>query len=97
MIGIGSSSTGKGIIVAGGYNIDPDEVDGVLPAHPAVLEAATIGVPDGGRGKTVKSFSVRSFTTSRARCARCDSMVAVAGARAVETDERIALNTWDRL
>ena len=73
------------------YNIDPDEVDGVLLAHPAVLEAATIGVPDERRGETVKSFIVRSFTTSSAHCTRCDDMVAVAGARAAETGERIAL------
>ena len=46
----------KDMIVAGGYNIYPDEVDGVLMAHPAVLEAATIGIPDERRGETVKSF-----------------------------------------
>jgi long-chain acyl-CoA synthetase len=48
----------KELIIAGGYNIYPDEVDGVLFAHPAVLEAATIGVPDERRGETVKSFVV---------------------------------------
>ena len=36
----------------------PDEVDEVLMAHPAILEAATIGVPDPERGETVKSFIV---------------------------------------
>ena len=48
----------KDMILAGGYNIYPDEVDDVLIAHPAVLEAATIGVPDERRGETVKSFVV---------------------------------------
>ncbi len=48
----------KDMIVAGGYNVYPDEVDGVLVKHPAVLEAATIGVPDERRGETVKSFVV---------------------------------------
>ncbi|MEM7308089.1 MAG: long-chain fatty acid--CoA ligase [Planctomycetota bacterium] len=48
----------KDMIVAGGYNVYPDEVDDVLMAHPAVLEAATIGVPDPKRGETVKSFLV---------------------------------------
>ncbi len=48
----------KDMIVAGGYNIYPDEVDEVLFAHPAVLEAATIGIPDPKRGETVKSFVV---------------------------------------
>ncbi len=48
----------KEMIVASGYKIYPDEVDGVLMAHPAVLDAATIGVPDERRGETVKSFVV---------------------------------------
>ncbi|MCB9897169.1 MAG: long-chain fatty acid--CoA ligase [Planctomycetes bacterium] len=48
----------KDMIVAGGYNIYPDEVDRVLTDHPDVLEAATIGIPDPKRGETVKSFIV---------------------------------------
>ncbi len=48
----------KDMIVAAGYNVYPDEVDDVLFSHPAVLEAATIGVPDPKRGETVKSFIV---------------------------------------
>ena len=48
----------KDMIIAGGYNIYPDEVDRVLMGHPAVLEAATIGLPDQQRGETVKSFVV---------------------------------------
>ena len=48
----------KDMIIAGGYNIYPDEVDTVLMAHPAVHESATIGVPDPARGETVKSFVV---------------------------------------
>ncbi len=48
----------KDMILVGGYNVYPDEVDAVLIAHPAVLEAATIGVPDEKRGETVKSFVV---------------------------------------
>lgn len=49
----------KDMILASGYNIYPDEVDDTLIAHPAVLESATIGVPDEKRGETVKSFVVR--------------------------------------
>ena len=48
----------KEIIIAGGYNIYPDEIDDVLTAHPAILESATIGLPDPKRGETVKSFVV---------------------------------------
>lgn len=48
----------KDVIIAGGYNIYPDEIDDVLMMHPAVLEAGTIGLPDPRRGETVKSFVV---------------------------------------
>jgi long-chain acyl-CoA synthetase len=48
----------KDMIVASGFNVYPDEVDQVLFMHPAVLEAATIGIPDPARGETVKSFIV---------------------------------------
>ena len=48
----------KDMIIAGGYNIFPREVDEVLFEHPKILEACTIGVPDPYRGETVKSFVV---------------------------------------
>lgn len=48
----------KEMIDASGYKVYPDEVDRVLLSHPAVLEAATVGVPDPKRGETVKSFVV---------------------------------------
>ena len=48
----------KEMIVVSGYKVFPDEVDGVLMGHPAVLEAATIGLPDAKRGERVKSFVV---------------------------------------
>ena len=48
----------KDMIIAGGYNIYPAEVEAVLFMHPKVLEAAVIGVPDEKRGETVKAFVV---------------------------------------
>jgi long-chain acyl-CoA synthetase len=48
----------KDMIIAGGYNIYPVELDGVLFDHPKILEAATIGVKDAYRGETVKAFVV---------------------------------------
>ncbi|WP_084049066.1 long-chain-fatty-acid--CoA ligase [Deinococcus hopiensis] len=43
----------KDLIIAGGYNIYPREVEEVLMTHPAVLEAAAVGVPDAYRGESV--------------------------------------------
>jgi long-chain acyl-CoA synthetase len=48
----------KDLIIAGGYNIYPREVEEVLYEHPDILEAAVIGVPDPKRGETVKAFVV---------------------------------------
>ena len=54
----------KDIIIAGGYNIYPREVEEVLWEFPKVQEAAVIGVPDSYRGETVKAFVVLQPRTS---------------------------------
>jgi len=43
------------MIVSGGFNVYPKEVEDVLYMHPAVLEAAVFGVPDEKWGETVKA------------------------------------------
>lgn len=48
----------KDMIIAGGYNIYPREVEEVLFEHPAIQEAAVVGVPHPYRGETVKAFIV---------------------------------------
>jgi long-chain acyl-CoA synthetase len=48
----------KDMIIAGGYNIYPAEVEAALFEHPKVQEAAVIGIPDERRGETVKAFVV---------------------------------------
>ena len=46
----------KDLIVASGFKIWPREVEDVLFKHPAVREAAVVGVPDEYRGETVAAF-----------------------------------------
>jgi long-chain acyl-CoA synthetase len=46
----------KDMIIASGYKVWPRDVEDVLLQHPAVLEAAVVGVPDEYRGETVKAF-----------------------------------------
>ncbi|PLT30219.1 AMP-binding protein [Peribacillus deserti] len=48
----------KDMIIAGGFNIYPREIEEVLYEHEAVLEAVVAGVPDPYRGETVKAYIV---------------------------------------
>lgn len=48
----------KDMIIAGGYNIYPRDVEEVLFEHPAVQEAVVVGIPDPYRGETVKAYIV---------------------------------------
>ncbi|WP_047150558.1 long-chain-fatty-acid--CoA ligase [Aneurinibacillus tyrosinisolvens] len=48
----------KDMIIAGGFNIYPREIEEVLYEHPAIKEAAVAGVPDPYRGETIKAYIV---------------------------------------
>ena len=48
----------KELIIAGGFNVYPSEVEEVLFRHPAVADCAGAGVPDAYRGETVKAYIV---------------------------------------
>jgi long-chain acyl-CoA synthetase len=48
----------KDMIICGGFNVYPRDVEETLFQHPAVKEAAVTGVPDEYRGETVKAFVV---------------------------------------
>jgi len=48
----------KDMVIAGGYNIYPREIDEVLYQHPSVQDACAVGVPDAYRGETIKAYIV---------------------------------------
>ncbi len=48
----------KDMIIAGGFNIYPREIDEVLYQHPKVAEAVSVGIPDEYRGETIKAFII---------------------------------------
>jgi long-chain acyl-CoA synthetase len=48
----------KDMIIAGGYNIYPREIEEVLYEHPSIQECVAVGVPDAYRGETVKAYIV---------------------------------------
>lgn len=48
----------KDMVIVGGYNVYPREVESVLYSHPDVREAAAIGVPDSYYGETIRAYVV---------------------------------------
>jgi long-chain acyl-CoA synthetase len=60
----------KDMVLVSGFNVYPNEVEGVVASHPGVLECAVIGVPDEKSGEVVKLFVVRkdaSLTEAQVR------------------------------
>lgn len=48
----------KDLVIVGGYNVYPREVEEVLFTHPDVAEAAVVGQPDAYRGEILRAFVV---------------------------------------
>ena len=61
----------KDMIITGGYNVYPREVDEVLMLHASVHEAATVGVPDDYRGECVVSHVVAAGVDEATLIAHC--------------------------
>lgn len=49
----------KDMILVSGFNVYPNEIEGIVAMHPGVLEVASIGVPDEKSGEAVKIFVVK--------------------------------------
>jgi len=50
----------KDMLIVSGFNVFPNEVEGVVGMHPKVAECAVVGVDDPKRGQAVKAFVVKS-------------------------------------
>ena len=62
----------KDMILRGGYTVAPGEVEAVLMTHPAIAEAAVIGVPDDDLGEDIAAF----VSLKRAQAADPEDIVA---------------------
>lgn len=49
----------KDLIIVGGFNVYPREVEEILYNHPDIVEAAVLGIPDPNRGEAVKAYVVK--------------------------------------
>jgi long-chain acyl-CoA synthetase len=83
----------KDLIISGGFNVYPREVEEVLYGHPKVQEAAVAGVPDAYRGEVVKAFVVlragQQATTEEIRGFAKGRLAAYKVPRAVEFREEL--------
>lgn len=93
----------KDLIISGGENIYPSEVESVLAGHPEVAEACVIGVPDPKWGETPRALVVRrpgSGLSAEALLAYCDGRLAryktPRSVRFVEALPRTAAGKVDR-
>jgi len=69
----------KDMILVSGFNVYPNEIEDVVAAHPDILEAAAVGVPDEKSGEAVKLFVVKknaSLTADAIRAYCRDNLTA---------------------
>ena len=80
----------KDMIISGGFNIYPSDLEAVLAAEPGVVEAAVVGVPHPDWGETPVAFAVLDGVESEA-------VLAAANARLGKTQRITALHVVDQL
>ncbi|MDP2065911.1 MAG: class I adenylate-forming enzyme family protein [Burkholderiaceae bacterium] len=83
----------KDMIISGGFNIYPSDLEAVLREHPAVLEAAVVGVPSEAWGETPLAFVVRRAS----HAAEPDELMAWVNARVGKTQRLSSVHLIDDL
>jgi acyl-CoA synthetase (AMP-forming)/AMP-acid ligase II len=81
----------KDMIISGGFNIYPSDLEAVLAADPGVIEAAVVGVPHADWGETPVGFVVLRPAADR------DAVLAAANAKLGKTQRLAALHVVDAL
>ena len=76
----------KDLIISGGFNVYPSDLEAVLAQHPAVADCAVIGVPSDAWGETPVGFYVARGE------AETDAILAWANARLGKTQRLAALH-----
>ncbi len=89
----------KDMIIVGGYNVYPREVEEVLYQHPNIIEAAVIGIPDEEMGEAVKAFVVvrETMTEEEARTFCGTSLAKYKCPTQIEFIDRLPRNTTGKI
>lgn len=90
----------KDMIIVGGYNVYPREVEEVLFAHPAILEAAVVGLPDPDFGEEVNAYVVlkdSSVTLEDLKAYCAEHLAKYKVPRQIEVLEELPKNTTGKI
>jgi long-chain acyl-CoA synthetase len=91
----------KDMIIRGGFNVYPREIEEVMLTHPAISLAAVVGVPDERLGEEVKAFVVRkpgAHLTDAELIAWCrDQMAAYKYPRSVEFRDALPISATGKI
>lgn len=88
----------KDMILVDGYNVYPREVEEVLYQHPAIIEAAVIGIPDDVHGETVKAYIACKEAVSEEIFSFCsDKLVKYKVPRQVEIVNELPKNSTGKI
>ncbi|MEU7884572.1 long-chain fatty acid--CoA ligase [Microbispora bryophytorum] len=91
----------KDMIIRGGFNVYPREIEEVLMTHPAVSLAAVVGVPHDSHGEEVKAYVIRkpgATTTEEELVAWCrETMAAYKYPRIVEFRESLPMTATGKI
>jgi malonyl-CoA/methylmalonyl-CoA synthetase len=89
----------KELVISGGYNVHPREVEEALLAHPAVREAAVVGTPSAEWGETVTAYLVseREVTLAELREHLRERLAAYKHPRLVHRVEALPRNALGKL
>ncbi len=90
----------KDMIIVGGYNVYPREIEEVLFAHPAVIEAAVVGLPDPNFGEEVNAYVVlkdHSVTVEELQAYCAEHLAKYKVPRQVEILKELPKNTTGKI
>ncbi len=88
----------KDMIISGGENIHPREIEEVLIKHPAVREVAVIGVPDPKWGEAVVSCAEGKSTTEDELIASCkDNIASYKKPKSVDFVDELPKNNYGKI